>query len=74
MLLTSFFKKMWSCFALNYAEEAIQFIWWHKMIINLQIENMLINLHTSLQNFRNDRQSAFIVNNLFSICLVQTLG
>jgi len=27
---------------------------------------MLINLHRSLQNFRNDRQSVFIVNNLFS--------
>jgi len=35
---------------------------------------MLINLHTSLPNFRNDRQSVFIVNNLFSLCLAQIVG
>jgi len=35
---------------------------------------MLINLHTSLQNFRNERQSVYIVNNLFSICLAQSVG
>jgi len=35
---------------------------------------MLINLHTSLQNFRNDRQSVFIVKKLFSICSAQSVG